>query len=89
MLDFQGVGRGMTQSRLNMRIQDLNRPVPPPHTPLLRLDLPPTHQVIPKTDCALLSLAQAIVHDSSVVENLNEAWTSLPGVVDTLGRHVA
>ena len=49
MLEFHVVGRRMPQNRLNVRIEDLNRLVPPPRTTSPKLDVPSAHQVIPKT----------------------------------------
>ena len=36
-----------------------------------------------------MSLAQAVVHHSTMVQHMGEEGTSIPGVVHTLGRHGA
>ena len=60
MLGFQGVGRGMPQNRPNVRHRYADRYIPPPRVQLLRLDIPPTHDMITQTHDAFLTLAEII-----------------------------
>lgn len=77
LLQFQGVGRGMPQNRPGARLRDANRPIPPARQPLPRIDVPPTHELVPQTQQAFLTLAQAVARHGTVFEQMDEAGPSV------------